>query len=256
MTNAACGTDFTADTMRTYKKNHRLKSGMPKAPKKGSPTKRFPAEIMAFIQENYRGVGPTEMAGRLNEKFGTNYTPGQIKGYYGNRKLNSGVTGWYEKGHVSHNKGKKGLHFAGSEKGWFQKGHEPHNTDPVGTVCKKTDGYFWIKLDDKPGARIKNWKQLHIHIWEQANGPVPEGHFVIFKDRNRDRVELDNLMLVSQAVHGMMNRFGLRYDSPEALEAGVTIAKIKLVSARLEKKLKGSRPRRCRGGASKEEKSG
>ena len=250
LTNAACGTNFTPDAMRVYKKNHRLKSGLPQAPKKGAPTKVFPAEIVAYIQANYRGVGPTEMAQRLNSEFGTTYTPMQIKGYYGNHKLNSGVTGHYEKGHVSHNKGKKGLRYAGSEKGWFQKGHEPHNTDPVGTVCKKSDGYFWIKQDDKPGAKIKNWKQLHIAVWEETNGPVPEGCFVIFKDGDVENVKLENLMLVSRAENAMMNHFGLRFNTPGATEAGVTIARIKLASAKLEKKLKGSKQkRRKRGGA-------
>lgn len=250
LTNAACGTNFTPDTMRAYKRNHRLKSGLPWAPKKGAPTKVFPAEIVAYIQANYRGVGPTEMAQRLNSEFGATYTPMQIKGYYGNHKLNSGVTGHYEKGHVSHNKGKKGLRYAGSEKGWFQKGHEPHNTDPVGTVCKKSDGYFWIKQDDKPGAKIKNWKQLHIAVWEETNGPVPEGCFVIFKDGDVENVKLENLMLVSRAENAMMNRFGLRFNTPGATEAGVTIARIKLASAKLEKKLKGSKQkRRKRGGA-------
>ena len=169
----------------------------------------------------------------------------QVKGYYGNHKLNSGTTGHFEKGHISHNKGKKGLRYAGSEKGWFQNGHEPHNTDPVGTVCKKADGYFWVKLDDKPGAKIKNWKQLPIHVWEKVNGPVPEGHFVIFKDGNVENVTLENLMLVSRAENAVMNRWGLRYNAPELTEAGVTIARIKLASAKLEKKLKGSR-QKCR----------
>lgn len=250
LTNAACGTNFTPDTMRAYKKNHRLKSGLPRAPKKGAPTKVFPTEIVEFIRANYRGVGPTEMAQRLNDKFGTNYAPMQIKGYYGNHKLNSGVTRQYEKGHVSHNKGKKGLRYAGSEKGWFQNGHEPHNTDPVGTVCKKTDGYLWMKLDDKPGAKIKNWKQLHIVVWEEANGPVPDGHFVIFKDGNIENVKLENLMLVSRAENAVMNRWGLRFTTAEATEAGVTIARIKLASAKLEKKMKGSRPKRRRREAS------
>lgn len=246
MTNAAFGTTFTKETMGCYKKNHKLRSGPPDTRihktgpngRKGLPTKLYPRDIMDFIFDNYQGVGPTDMAERLNERFGTSYTPGQIKGFYGSHKLNSGITGRFEKGHESHNKGKKGLKYPGSEKGWFQDGHDPYNTAPVGTILVKSDGYLWKKIDNKPKNKIKNWRQLHLIVWEEANGPIPDGHFIIFKDGNKQNVALSNLMMISRAENAVMNKFGLRFRTPEHTEAGVLIARIKSTAYRRKKELK------------------
>lgn len=238
MTNAAFGTNFTPNTMGSYKKNHKLRSCPlntrihktgPNG-KKGKPTKLYPKEIREFIFDNYQGTGPTDMAEQLNERFGTSYTPMQLKGFYGNHKLNSGVTGRFEKGRESNNKGKKGLKYPGSERGWFKDGHDPHNAVPVGTILVKSDGYLWKKIDDKPKNAIKNWRQLHLIVWEEANGPIPEGHLIIFKDGDKQNVALSNLMMISRAENGVMNKLGLRFSAPEHTETGLLIAKIKIAS--------------------------
>ncbi|HBR31935.1 MAG TPA: HNH endonuclease, partial [Clostridiales bacterium] len=95
--------------------------------------KKYSAEVQAFIKHNYIGTGHKEMADLLNKTFGMNYTKSQIKSYYGNHKMNSGLNGRFPKGHIPANKGKKGFHVPGSEKGWFKEGHMPINHKPVGS---------------------------------------------------------------------------------------------------------------------------
>ena len=173
MTNAAFGTNFTASSMKSYKANHKLRSGTPCGLPKGRATEMYPAEVAAYIQANYKGTSYADMATQLKEVFGRDYTPAQIMGYYKNHKLNSGLTGRFEKGDIPPNKGRKGYVAPGSEKGWFQKGSTPWDTVPVGTIVTKTDGYLWKKIDDKPGVWLQNWKQLHLLIWEEAHGRLP-----------------------------------------------------------------------------------
>ena len=247
MTNAAFGTGFTAASMKAYKNNHKLKSGTPGGLPKGRATELYPAEVAAYIREHYKGTGHAAMAAQLKAVFGREYTTAQIKAYYQNHKLNSGLTGRFEKGHISHNKGLKGCIAPGCEKGWFKKGGQPWDTVPVGTIVTKTDGYLWKKIDDKPGIWLQNWKQLHLLLWEEAYGPVPEGYRVIFKDKNKQNCVLDNLALVSMAENVVMNREGLRFENPEHTEAGILIAKIKIAAGK-QKKRRNTRERKADSG--------
>lgn len=236
MTNAAFGTDFTASSMKSYKANHKLQSGTPCGLPKGRATEMYPAHVAAYIQEHYKGTGYAEMAAQLKEVFGRDYTPAQIMGYYKNHKLNSGLTGHFEKGHIPPNKGRKGYSAPGSEKGWFKNGEQPWDTVPVGTIVTKADGYLWKKIDDKPGVWLRNWKQLHLLIWEEAHGPVPEGCRVIFKDGNHQNCVIDNLAMVTLAENAVMNRCGLRFRHAEHTETGILIAKVKIAAGKHKKR--------------------
>jgi hypothetical protein len=217
--------------MKSYKQNHKLKSGTPVGLPKGHPSKQFPAPVADFIRSNYLDVGPTEMTSKVNQAFDTAYTTKQIAAYYKNHQLNSGLTGRFEKGHMPPNKGKKGYCAPGAEKGHFKKGHTPHNKTPIGTVLTKADGYLWKKI----GEGSRDWRQLHILLWEEAHGPVPDGHMIIFKDHNRENCSLENLALVSKSENGVMNRCGLRFENPEHTETGILIAKIKIAANKRKK---------------------
>lgn len=45
------------------------------------------------------------------------------------------------------------------------------------------------------------WVPLHAHVWEQANGPIPEGLMVVAKDGNLKNVDLQNLCLRTFSEH-------------------------------------------------------
>lgn len=241
LVNREFGTNFTANKMKCYKNNHRLKSGTRKGIPKGRPTDLYPAEVREYIFSHYKGTSYVAMAGQLMEVFGRAYTPGQIMGFYKNHKLNSGLTGRFEKGHVPPNKGRKGFVAPGSEKGWFRSGHQPWDTAPLGAVVTKGDGYLWKKIDDKACNSRNNWRQLHLILWEEAHGPIPKGHLVIFKDGNKQNCVLENLAMISQSENAVMNKNGLRFTHPEHIETGILIAKIKIAAAK-KKKNTGRKP--------------
>lgn len=228
LTNQAMGTNFTAATMKSYKENHKLRSGTRTGFPVGTPSKEFPLEVAEFIRQNYIGVGPKEMTEILNDRFSKDYSRSQVAAFYKNRRLNSGLTGRFEEGHKPVNKGKKCGLYPGSEATCFKEGHTPHNKLPVGTVLKKHDGYLWKKI----GEGCREWRQLHLLLWEEAHGPVPEKHMIIFKDGNKENCVLSNLMMISLAENAIMNRCGLRFTTPEHTETGNLIAKIKIVQKR------------------------
>lgn len=223
LVNTKFGTDFTESKMKAYKSNHQLKSGRRGIPA-GRPSKIYPDEVKNYIMENYHGVGPKEMAARLNKAFGTNYTHSQMKAWYSRHKLNSGIKGYFKKGQIPWNKGKRGVNYEGCKATQFKKGHKPANWRPLGSERISKDGYIEVKIAD--GRLNKNWKAKHVMIWEEHNGPVPSGHAVIFGDRNKRNFNLDNLILVSRAQLARMNQKGLIYDNTELTKTGILIADI------------------------------
>lgn len=82
----------------------------------------------------------------------------------------------------------------------------------VGSLRINADGYIDRKInDDKP--YYKRWKGEHLVIWEAANGPVPAGCAVIFKDGNKRNFDLDNLELITRRE--MMLRNTVHRHGPE-----------------------------------------
>lgn len=227
--NAEFGPIFTESKMKSYKTNHKLKSGTPTGVPAGRPTDLYPEEIRNFIKENHTGIGPKDMAELLNKTFNTNYTRTQMKAFYGNHKINSGVDGRYLPGHTPFNKGKKGV--GGWEPTQFKKGHRPHNYMPVGSERVNGDDYVDIKIADP-----NKWRGKHILIWEEHNGPVPRGHAIIFGDRNNRNFDPDNLICVSKGQLATLNRKGLIRDDADLTRVGVVITDLhQAISKKLKK---------------------
>lgn len=108
----------------------------------------------------------------------------------------------FKPGQAPANKGVRG------RKGWapgrmkdnqFKAGQLPHNTYPTGGE-RVIDGYLWRKTSNTPNVPwTKNWRQVHLIVWEQANGPIPKGHSICFRNGDRSNCRLDNLECVSKA---------------------------------------------------------
>jgi len=233
MVNAGFGEGlFTENKMKSYKKNNRLKSETPKHIKRGLPTELYSQKIIDYIKDNHEGLGPKDMAERLNEVFDKFYTPIQLKSYYGNHKINSGTTGYFAKGHIPDNKGMIGYCAPGSEKGWFKKGHAPVNHRPIGSErVEVKDGYTLVKTEE-PNV----WELKHKVLWELKNGTVPKGHVLTFLDGNNSNIKIENLALVSMAESLMLTRRNLRSEHPELTNTGILIAKVNIARIKAKKR--------------------
>lgn len=79
---------------------------------------------------------------------------------------------------------------AACEKRGVKPGLQPR---PIGSTHRK-GRYTLIKVAH-PGV----WKLLHQHVWEQENGPIPDGMIVAAKDGDISNVDLANLCLRTNA---------------------------------------------------------
>ena len=176
------------------------------------------AEYLASI---IPGRPSAECAVMLNEKYDTSITPSQIRGWKKNHKTPSGYDARYRAGEKSWITGKK---FPGrTNSGCFKAGHISANASPIGAE-RISEGYVLVKTGN--GNRNRNWRPKHHLVWEEHNGPVPEGCRVVFLDGDRRNFDISNLALVTEqemvyaAIH-----IGLTED-PEINRSVLAMAKL------------------------------
>lgn len=198
---------------------------------------KYTEEEKQFIYDNYKGRSTKELTTLFNEKFGTNITDRKIRYYKHNNHLNSGLSGQFQKGHETFNKGKKWDDYMPkksqekSRKTTFKKGNIPQNHKPIGSERINVYGYSEIKVADST-----RWKLKHRYIYEQNFGPIPKGYDVVFADRNKQNFDLDNLILVSKAEKLFMNNNGLIFQDKELTKTGHLIAKVSSKTSELTKR--------------------
>jgi hypothetical protein len=112
----------------------------------------------------------------------------------------------FPKGHVPANKGLR-------RPGWgpgrmkatqFKKGAKPHTWRPVGSMRLNSEGYIDIKTDDTAKGP-KAWTAIHRLNWIAANGPIPKGMLIRFKDGNPRNPLVENLLLITRRDHIRLN---------------------------------------------------
>lgn len=136
-------------------------------------------------------------------------------------KLDSGLKGYFTKGHEPENKGKKRISYPGMEETQFKKGNRPVNFRPVGSERVNVYGYVEIKIADP-----RTWRLKHQVVYEQHNGPIPKKHAVIFGDGNNRNFEPTNLILVSRKQLVRLNQHHLIQNNADLTRVGVIIADI------------------------------
>jgi len=131
---------------------------------------------------------------------------------------NVGASCRFQPGHVPANKGlrRPGWYTGRMRETQFKKGQRGNKWVPVGTEVFNTDGYLVRKVrEDRVGAM--NWRMVHVLLWEERYGPVPNGYAVKFIDGDRQHVAIDNLCLVSRQDLAAMNRMWTNYPRELAL---------------------------------------
>lgn len=229
------GVQMTACMVNSYAKNHKIHT------KRYS--ERLTHEWAAWLIEHGPGTNSEDLTAQFNATFGTQLTIAQINakrykvGAVSGLKTRVPNSGCFQKGHVSHNKGKRQTEYMSEDAirrtvaTRFQKGNIPQTHLTVGSERLTKDGYIKVKI-----AEPNIWRFKHRIVWEQENGPIPPHHAVIFLDGNPINCAADNLALVDLPTNARLNQMHLRYDDPQATQAGIAIAKIATAIGKRKKK--------------------
>jgi hypothetical protein len=83
----------------------------------------------------------------------------------------------------------------------FKKGYIPVNTKEIGSESiKRRNNNILVKTESG------KWEHKHKLIWEQINGKVPKGMYIIFADKDNRNFSIENIICVDKAE--MMRRNG------------------------------------------------
>lgn len=134
----------------------------------------------------------------------------------------------FPKGHEPWNKGLKGYDCGGrSKETRFKKGNNPQTWVPVGTEVTDPDGYLKRKIRDdaEKGMSRRNWRYVHVLLWEEHCGPIPDGHALAFKNGDKRDIRIDNLELISRRE--LMRRNSIARFPPELRQTIHAAAKLR-----------------------------
>lgn len=87
---------------------------------------------------------------------------------------------------------------------------------PIGSLRITKDGYLERKVTDDPSIYpARRWVAVHRLAWEVENGPVPEGHVVVFKPGRKttdvERITPDAVECITRVENMRRNSYLTRY---------------------------------------------
>lgn len=159
-------------------------------------------EAKQFLKENYPKMHQKEVWQALNDAFGENYTFWQVTGYAAKHGIRNG-------------------HGAAAVS----------RTEPIG-MLKKKEGYTWRKVGPK------KWVQEHRRVWIEKNGPVPPGYVLTFADGNRENLDPENIILVTRAEMGLLNRWLKQSKDAEINEAKLNLVRLRIAATKREREMR------------------
>lgn len=143
----------------------------------------------------------------------------------------------FQPGQAAWNKGTQFRPGGRCQETQFKKGHRGGRAlevyQPIGTERINKDGYLERKINDGMPLQ-KRWRAVHLLVWEAANGPLPAGHAVVFKDGDKTHIALDNLECITRAE---LMRRNTRHNLPKELSDLIALraALNRRINARLRK---------------------
>lgn len=240
--------DVTSAQLHGLRKRKGWKVGRDGARYKGR-RRNYREEEIAWLRDN-RTLPVDECCRQFSDRFQrSDVTREMLHSLRKREGFKTGRTGQFEKGHEPANKGQKcppgrGGRSINARKTQFRKGQMPHNHCGPGHESIGDDGYVWIVTDaTNPWTGASTWR-VHKHrwLWEQANGPVPDGYALKCLDGDCRNTDPSNWEPVPRAMLPRLNgRFGRGYDQAPA-ELKPTIMAVTKLEHRMRERAKEARP--------------
>ena len=231
--------DVSAMNLHGLRKRKGWKTGREGDRYKGRHRK-FSAAEMAWLEAN-RLLPIADYHRAFVEAFPReDVRPGNLHALRKRMGWKTGRTGHFAKGQAPANKGKRcpegvGGRHPNARRTQFKKGDRPHTYRGPGheSICPK-DGYvIMVVAETNPWSGAET-RPVHKHryLWEQINGPVPEGFVLKCLDGDKTNTDHANWTAIPRGVLPRLNGGRatrvMAYDSaPDELKpALLTIAKI------------------------------
>lgn len=196
---------------------------------------RYSQAEMAWLEQN-RTMVISDYHSAFVELFGrADVSAGNLHALRKRKGWKTGRTGYFEKGQDPHNKGKPfpvAARHPNCRKTQFKKGHQPHNTHYLGHERVSKDGYVEISVDEtNPHTGFERRYVLkHRWLWEQMNGPVPEGMALKCLDGDKTNTDPLNWKLIPRALLPRLSggRWHKPYEAyePEIRPTVLTVAEL------------------------------
>jgi hypothetical protein len=126
------------------------------------------------------------------------------------RENHHGVEHQFKKGQKAWNKGISYQPGGRVAEHQFKKGHKPHTWHPIGYERVTEEGYLQRKMTDT-GCTSRDFIAVHVMLWREHHGPVPRGYVVVFKDKDKKNILIENLELITRAELMRRNSYHNNY---------------------------------------------
>lgn len=182
----------------------------------------YSAEELAWI-EAHRALPQREAAALFTKTFDrSDVTYENYRALCKRKGWHTGRDGRFSKGHEPWSKGRHLPEHPNSVATRFKKGDRPFNKLAIGQETIDCNGYVKICVDrPNPWTGAPTFMAFkHRELWEQANGPIPEGHALKCLDGDKTNCDPSNWACIPRAMLPRLNgRFGRDYDNaPDALK--------------------------------------
>lgn len=185
--------------------------------KNRTPGKAWTKADIAKLVKAYPDTATDELAERMGRSLASIRNQAIKLGLRKSPEYHLVRGGTFKPGHKAWNKGKPhpAARSEGAMRGWFKKGQlngqAARNYKRMGSLRVKDD-LLERKVSDRGPIR---WVPIHRLVWEAANGPVPAGHVVVFRQGRRtleeSEITIDRLELISRAENMRRNSYHTRY---------------------------------------------
>lgn len=193
-------------------------------------------EMNAYLKEIIPGRTFKEIGKLFKDRFGVELSYRS----YTNKKYRLGVKQGvnptqFKKGIVPHNK-----NVPQSE--WIIPKQKPKPTKKrLNNETISPDGYVLVRVGFNPTTKKYIWRPKHHLVWEEHNGSIPEGHKIIFADKNKRNFDPQNLVAVPYGCLITINSQKIPYYDRESLQLAIDIARLKSGIRSKLKEVKGGR---------------
>lgn len=180
---------------------------------------KYTNDEIKFLKLITPGKSTYEITELFNKEFNLNLKRSQIRGQIKNKGFKTGIDMTYKKGNIPYLINTKGI--AKPNKTSFKKGQTPHNKLEIGTEITTSDGYLQIKVGNP-----NHWIRSHRYIYMLAHGDIPKGTKIVFLDRDKKNVSLENLQAVTSQELSILNTNKLLKHNIDLSKTGVLTAKL------------------------------